>query len=148
MLSGAIGQRFGCWSRERIARSRPLNHLAPCRGARATPHRHSSSRSASAFLAISTRYGMLPAEPGEHLLCRFRAAGLHIRQSPLNAFDRFDAVEQRLIGLGVLHDTLRLAIDRQNEGMPGLSEAVQEVDRVALEVTERTDVVSHIQHAR
>ena len=56
------------------------------------------------------------------------------------------SVEQRLIGLGVLHDQLRLAIDRQNKGMPGLSKAVQEIDRVALEVTERPNIVGNVQH--
>jgi hypothetical protein len=32
--------------------------------------------------------------------------------------------------------------------MPGLSEAVQEVDRVTFEVAERTDVVGKIEHVR
>jgi hypothetical protein len=49
----------------------------------------------AAFLAISTRYAMLAAEPSEHLLRRFRTAGLHIRQSPLNPFDCLDAIAER-----------------------------------------------------
>jgi hypothetical protein len=49
---------------------------------------------------------------------------------------------------GVLHDQLRLTVDGQNKEMPRLLEAVQEVDGIALEVAERTDVVSKTEHAR
>src|SRR3989442_145368 len=113
MLSEATGQRFGCWSSERTAPSRPLNHLAPCCGARSTTHRYSSSRSASARRAISTRYAMLAAQPSKYLPCRLGAAGLHVRQTPLNPFDGFDAVEERLVGLSILHDHFGLAVDGQ-----------------------------------
>ena len=51
MLSVATGQRSGCRSNESTARSRPLNHAAPCWGARSTTYKYSSSSSASAFLA-------------------------------------------------------------------------------------------------
>src|SRR5262245_39638727 len=103
--------------------------------------RYSSSSSPSAFFAISTRYAMLPAQPVKHLPRRLRAAGLYIRQSPLYAFDRLDAIKQGLVGLGILHDQLRLAIDRQHKGVPGLPQAVQQIDRVALEVAERADII-------
>jgi hypothetical protein len=53
--------------------------------------------------------------PGAHLTRRFRAAGLHVRQSPLYAFDRFHAVEQGLVRLGILHDQLRRAVDGQDK---------------------------------
>jgi hypothetical protein len=41
---------------------------------------------------------MLAAEPSEHLPRWFRATCLHVGQSALNPFDRFDAVEQGLVG--------------------------------------------------
>src|SRR5690242_9875752 len=89
---------------------------------------------------------MLAAEPGEHLPRWFRATCLYVGQSALNPFDRLDAVEQGLVSLRVLHHQLRLAVDRQNEGMAGLPKAIQEIDRVALEVAERTDVVGKVEH--
>src|SRR5262249_26594309 len=69
-----------------------------------------------------------------------------IRQSSLYAFDRLYTVEQSLVRLGVLHDQLRLAVDGQHQGVSRLPEAVQQVNRVALEVAERTDVVGKIEH--
>src|SRR5262245_39167033 len=111
MLSGATGQRLGCSSSDSTARSRPLNHRAPCCGARSTTHWYSSSRSASARRAISTRYAMLAAQTLEHLPRRFGAAGLHVRQAVLDTFDRLDAIEKRLVGRCILHDQLGLAVD-------------------------------------
>ena len=56
-------------------------------------HRYSSSSSASALLAMSTRYAMLAAQPIERLPRGLRASGLHIGQTALNAFDRYSAGE-------------------------------------------------------
>src|SRR5262249_61365006 len=111
MLSGATGQRFGCSSSDSTARSRPLNQRAPCCGARPTTHQYSSSRSASARRAISTRYAMLAAQLVEHLPRRLGAAGLHVRKAVLNPFDRFDPVEPRLVGPGILDPPLDILLD-------------------------------------
>jgi hypothetical protein len=73
------------------------------------------ARAVSRQREISTRYAMLPAKPRDDLTRRFRAAGLHVRQSPLYAFDRFHAVEQGLVRLGILHDQLRRAVDGQDK---------------------------------
>src|SRR5262245_43618913 len=141
MLSGATTPRFGFWSSERTARSRPLNHFAPAAAPDRRPTGTSSSRSAAARRAISTRYAMLAAEPREHLPRRLGAARLHVRQTMLNPFDRLDAVEERLVGLGILHDQLGLAVDGQDKRVSGLPEPIQQVDGIALELTERTNVV-------
>src|SRR5262245_21529444 len=135
MLSGATGQRFGCSSSDSTARSRPLNHRAPCCGARSTTHRYSSSRSASARRATSTRYAMLAAQAIEHLPRGFGAPGLHVRQAFLNPFDGFDAIEQRLVGRRILNNQLGLAVDRQDQRVPGLSKAAEQIDGIALELT-------------
>jgi hypothetical protein len=81
---------------------------------------------------------MLPAQPSEDMPRRLGSASSRVRQSLLNPLDGLDSVEQRLVGPGILNHQLCLAVDRQHKGMSGLAEAVQEVDRVALEVTERT----------
>jgi hypothetical protein len=79
---------------------------------------------------------MLPAQPGEHLPRRFRAARLHIREPPLNPFDRLDAVEQGLVGRRILDHELGLAVDGQDKGVSGLSEAIEQVEGIAFELTE------------
>jgi hypothetical protein len=89
---------------------------------------------------------MLPTEAGEHLPRRLRATRLDIGQTTLDPFDGLNPVEQRLVRPCVLHDQPGLPIDRQHQGMAGHPEAVQEVGRVALEVTERSDVVGKIEH--
>lgn len=89
---------------------------------------------------------MPAAQPIEHLPRRLRAVGLHVRQTPLDALDGLHAVEQRLVRLRILHDQLRLAVDCQDQGMPGFAETIEQLHRVALEVTERTNVVGKIEH--
>ena len=64
------------------------------------------------FLAISTRYAMLSAEPSEHLPSGFRAASLHIRQSPLYPFDRLHP-DQPLQNL-----SLKLSLPAPKTGPP------------------------------
>src|SRR5215218_5101522 len=120
-----------------MTRSRPLNHWAPCCGARPTTHKYSSSSSVSAFFETSTRYAMLAAQPIEHLPCGLRATSFHIGQPALNPLDRLDAVEQSLVGLRVLHDELRFPVDGQDQGMAGLPKTIEQLDRVAFEVAER-----------
>lgn len=88
---------------------------------------------------------MPAAQPIEHLPRRLRAVGLHVRQTPLDALDGLHAVEQRLV-LRILHDQLRLAVDCQDQGMPGFAETIEQLHRVALEVTERTNVIAEIAH--
>jgi hypothetical protein len=46
------------------------------------PRRYSSSRSAFVFFAISTRYAMLPAQPGTHAPRWLRAARLRPVRTP------------------------------------------------------------------
>jgi hypothetical protein len=89
---------------------------------------------------------MLAAQPIEHLARRLGAAGLHIRQALLNAFDGFDSIEQRLVGRRILDHELGLAVDGQDKGVSSLPEALEQVHRIAFELTERTNVVSKIEH--
>jgi hypothetical protein len=104
------------------------------------------SSSASAFLVISTRYAMLTPQSIEHLPRWLRAADFHIRQPALNPFDGLDAVEQRLVSRRVLHHQLRFSIYGQDERMSGLAKAIEQLDGVALEITERANVVGQIEH--
>jgi len=89
---------------------------------------------------------MLAAEPIEHLPRRLRAASFYIGQPTLNPLDSLNAVDQRLVGLRVLHDKLRLPIDGQNKGMTRLPKTIEQLDGVPLEVTERSNVVGKIKH--
>jgi hypothetical protein len=84
---------------------------------------------------------MLAAQPREDLPRRLGAASFHVRQSLLNSFDGFDPIEQRLVGRRILDHQLGFAIDGQDKRVPGLPEAIAQVDRIALELTERPNVV-------
>jgi len=84
---------------------------------------------------------MLAAQPIEHLARRLGAAGLGVREALLNALDRFDSIEERLVSCRILDDQLSLAVDRQDQRVPGLSEAFEQIDGIALELTERPNVV-------
>jgi hypothetical protein len=134
---GDASHQRGDYPSDRTARSRPLNHRAPCCGARPTTHRYSSSRSTSAQRAISTRYAMLAAQPREDLPRRFGAASFHVRQSLLNPFDSFDPIEQRLVGRRILDHEFSLAVDGQDKRMSGLSEAIEQIGGIALEFAKR-----------
>jgi hypothetical protein len=86
------------------------------------------------------------AQPREDLPRRFGAASFHVRQSLLNPFDGFDPIEQRLVGRRILDHEFSLAVDGQHKRVSGRPQTVQQVNRVAFEVTERTDVVGKIEH--
>jgi len=105
-----------------------------------TTHKYSSSRSACAFLAISTRYAMLPAKPGKHLPRRLRAAGLHVRQSLSKRFNRFDPVKQRLVRRRVLNYKVSLVVDRQNDWASRLPDSSNHVTCTALELAQGYNV--------
>jgi hypothetical protein len=47
---------------------------------------------------------MLAAEPIEHLPRRLRAAGLHVPLTALNALDGLHSIQDRSVGLRILHD--------------------------------------------
>src|SRR5262249_27562395 len=117
-------------------RSRPLNHAAPCFGARSITQRYNSSSSASAFFASSTWYAMLASEPVEHLPRRPRSPRLHIRKPALNALDGFHAFDELLVRFSILHDDFRLAIDRQHKRIAGPLEAFEQFRGIALEIAE------------
>lgn len=72
-----------------------------------------------------------------------RVRVVHIRRGARKAPvpDELKCDKQRLVCLCVLHNQLRLSVDREHEGMADRSEAVQEVSRVAFEVAERPDAV-------
>jgi hypothetical protein len=84
---------------------------------------------------------MLAAKPGEDLPRRLRATGLDVRQSLLNPFDGFDPIQQRLVGCRILDHEFGFAVDGQDKGEPGLPEPIEQIDRFALELTERPNVV-------
>ena len=85
-------------------------------------HRYSSSSWSSALFAISTRYAMLATQPVEHRPSRLRAAGTHVGQPSLEALDGLHAIEQVLIGLGVLDHNLGSSVDRQDQRIAGFFE--------------------------
>jgi len=89
---------------------------------------------------------MLATQPIEHLPRGLGATGFDVGQAALNALDGLDSIQQRLVGLRILYDQFRLPVDGQNQGMTCLSETIQQIDRVALEVTERPNVVGEIEH--
>jgi hypothetical protein len=89
---------------------------------------------------------MLPAQPIERLARGLRATSLNIGQPALNPLDGLHSVKQRLVGLGILHDKLRLPVDGQDEGMTRLPKTIEQFDGVPLEVTERSNVVGKIKH--
>ena len=83
---------------------------------------------------------MRAAEPVEHSLRGFDAAGLDVGQPALNAFDCLNAIKQRLVRLGVLDDEFGLAVDGQDDGVTGLPQTIEQIGRVSLEVTEGSEV--------
>jgi hypothetical protein len=64
----------------------------------------------------------------------------------VNPFDSFDAIEQRLVGRGILNYQLGLAVNGQDQRVPGLSEAAEQIEGIALELTERPNVVGQVEH--
>jgi hypothetical protein len=89
---------------------------------------------------------MLATQPIEHLPRGLGTTGFDIGQAALNALDGLDSIHERLVGLRILYDQFRLPVDGQHQGMTCLSETIQQIDRVALEVTERPNVVGEIEH--
>jgi hypothetical protein len=87
---------------------------------------------------------MLAAEPIEHSPRGPDAPGLDIGQSPLNTLDCLHAVEQRLIGIGILHHEFRAAVDGQDKRVAGLSQTLQKISRIPFEITQRSDVIGQI----
>jgi len=81
---------------------------------------------------------MLAAQPIEHLPSGLRATGFDVGQAALNTLDGLNSIQQRLVGLRVLHHQLRLPVDGQDQGMTRLPKTIEQLDRVALEVTERS----------
>jgi hypothetical protein len=89
---------------------------------------------------------MRPSHPIEYPARGLDATGLHIGDPALDAFDGFDAIQEGLIRLGILHDEFGPSIDRKHQRMSRLSETAKKIHRVPLEVTERSNVVGEIQH--
>jgi hypothetical protein len=89
---------------------------------------------------------MLAAQAIQHLPRGLCASSLYVGQAALNPFDGLHAIQQRLVRLGVLHDEFGFAVYGQHERMPGVPEAIQEIDRIALELTEGTNVVGKVEH--
>jgi hypothetical protein len=92
------------------------------------------------LFASSTRYAMLAAEPVQALAGWFRAASLYVCKPSLNALDGLHALQELLVGLGVLDDDLGLTVSRENQRVAGLLEAFEQFRRVALEVARRSCV--------
>ena len=51
-----------------------------------------------------------------------------------------------ILGVGVLDYNLGLAVDGQDKRVYGLPEALEQVDGIAPELTERSDVVGKVEH--
>ena len=57
-------------------------------------------------------------------------------------------IQQSLVGSRVLNDDFGLPVDGQDQGMAGLAQTIEQLDRVALEVARRSNVVGHAQIRR
>ena len=79
---------------------------------------------------------MFPSKTVEHLPRWLRASSLHISQASLDALNGLDAFQQLLVGFRILDDDLRFSVDRQDQRVAGLLEAVEELRRISFEVTE------------
>src|SRR5207244_11011253 len=64
----------------------------------------------------------------------------HRLANGLDGLSSLDAIEHGLIGLGVLHDERRLAVDRENQGALRLLDPANVVLRPPLEVSEGVNV--------
>jgi hypothetical protein len=62
----------------------------------------------------------------------------------MNALNRLDAFEKLLVGLRVLDDDLGLPVNRQDQWITGLLEAIEELRGVALEIAEGSNVVGNV----
>jgi hypothetical protein len=89
---------------------------------------------------------MLPAKPIEHFASRLAAASLRVGEPALDSLNRLHALEELLVGFGVLDDDLGSAVDRQDQGIAGLLEPFQELRRISLEIAERPNVIGDVQH--
>jgi hypothetical protein len=59
--------------------------------------------SVSALFVSSTRNAMLTSEPIERDTRQRRATCAHVCESAVQRFDRFDPLEELLVGFGILH---------------------------------------------
>src|SRR5438552_6362999 len=108
-----------------------------------------ASMSRRARSANLTRYGMVSAEHlqsftrGTHttLLCVFDALPDALKCVGLRGH-----VEQALIGFGILHDRLRLAIDRKNQRFLRFLEMLHELPWIAAERRHRLNVFFDVKH--
>jgi len=89
---------------------------------------------------------MLASKSVEHLARWLRSASLHASEPSLNPLDGLHAFEENLVGFSILDDDLGLPVNRQDQGIPCLLEAVEKFRRVSLEVAEGSDVVRNVQH--
>jgi hypothetical protein len=89
---------------------------------------------------------MFASKPVEHLPRWLRAPSPHISQASLDALDGLDALQKLLVGFRILDDDLGSPVDRQDQRVAGFLEAVEELRRVSLEVTEGPNIVGNVQH--
>ncbi len=81
-----------------------------------------------------------------HLIVGDEASGFHVSQPSLNALDGLHAVEKLLVGSSILNDHLGPPVDRQNQRVAALLEAVEDLRGVSFEITEGSNVVGNVQH--
>ena len=79
---------------------------------------------------------MFASKPVEHLPRWLRASSLHISQASLDALNGLYAFQKLLVGFRILDDDLRFSVDRQDQRVAGLLEAIEELRGVALEIAE------------
>lgn len=71
----------------------------------------------------------------------FTALGLlQAAADAADAFQEFLIVKKLLVCLGTLHDNFSLAVDREDEGPPGLLQVLNVLASVPLKFTERVNV--------
>src|ERR1035441_2538101 len=107
------------------------------------------ARSRKARSVNSTRYVMFPANSVKRFLGRPCAAPGYVIKPLANALVHIGAggdVEQALIGFGVLHNGLGLALDREHYGPLAFLELLHEVAGAAAEGSQRLDVFGDIEH--
>src|SRR5579863_3629490 len=148
--SSATGHRPGICPSVRIASTIQLNHSSACLK---LPLRLMwsaiSSRSWKARGAISTRKAMfLPKSP----LRLFEGYALPVRNllhslpDGRHGLGPIEAIEQSLIGLGILDDQLSSSIDRQNQGIPSPFETSNVIFEIPLKAGNRANFAKVDRH--
>src|SRR5881628_1147323 len=74
------------------------------------------------------------SKPAEDFPCRLCASSLDLSEASLNSLDGLHSFAELVVRFCVLDDDFGLPVNRQDQGMTGLLEALEELRDVALEI--------------